>query len=81
LREITPSGSFAKGTAKRSGTDIDLFLYLAAETSETLSQIYNSLDTALKQEGYKTRRQNVSLNIRVNTTQGGVYDVDLVPAK
>lgn len=81
LREITPSGSFAKGTANRSGTDIDLFLSLAPETSETLSQIYNSLDTTLKQEGYQTRRQNVSLNIRVNTTLGGVYDVDLVPAK
>lgn len=81
LREISPSGSFAKGTANRSGTDIDLFLSLAPETPTTLSQIYNSLDTALNQAGYTTRRQNVSINVRVTTSLSGVYDVDLVPAK
>lgn len=81
LREISPSGSFAKGTANRSGTDIDLFLSLAPETSTTLSQIYNSLDSTLTRAGYTTRRQNVSINVRVTTSQGGMYDVDLVPAK
>jgi hypothetical protein len=81
LREISPSGSFAKGTANRSGTDIDLFLSLKPETPDSLSQIYNSLDTALKQAGYTTRRQNVSINVRVTTSSGGLYDVDLVPAK
>src|SRR5688500_4444159 len=81
LREISPSGSFAKGTANRSGTDIDLFLSLMPHTPDTLSQIYNSLDTALKQAGYTTRRQNVSINIRVTTSSGGMYDVDLVPGK
>ena len=81
LRDISPSGSFAKGTANRSGTDIDLFLSLTPETPSTLSQIYNSLDTALTQAGYTTRRQNVSINVRVTVSLGGVYDVDLVPAK
>ena len=81
LREISPSGSFAKGTANRSGTDIDLFLSLRPETPDTLSEIYNSLDAALKQAGYRTRRQNVSINVRVTTSSGSLIDVDLVPAK
>jgi hypothetical protein len=81
LRDVSPSGSFAKGTANRSGTDIDLFLSVASHTPDTLKELYNSLDNALKQAGYTTRRQNVSLNIRVKPIVGGMYDVDLVPAK
>lgn len=71
-----PSGSFAKGTAVRTGTDIDLFISLSSNTPDTLAQVYNSLFTALTQAGYQPKRQNVSLNIRV-----GAYDVDMVPAK
>ena len=33
---ISPSGSFAKGTANRSGTDIALFISLSESTPETL---------------------------------------------
>ena len=29
---VTPSGSFAKGTANQSGTDIDLFISVNSET-------------------------------------------------
>jgi hypothetical protein len=76
LRSVSPSGSFAKGTANASGTDIDLFLSLSESTTATLAQIYETLFEALKAAGYAPRRQNVSLNIRV---QG--QDVDLVPAK
>jgi hypothetical protein len=32
---IGPSGSFMKGTANRSGTDIDLFISLSERTPET----------------------------------------------
>ena len=32
---LSPSGSFAKGTANKSGTDIDLFISLAQNTPET----------------------------------------------
>lgn len=39
LLGIEPSGSFAKGTGNRSGTDIDLFLSLSSNTPDTLSQI------------------------------------------
>ena len=76
LQDISPSGSFAKGTANRSGTDIDLFLSLSPETQETLKEIYESLFAALSNAGYGPRRQNVSIGVRI----GGV-DVDLVPAK
>jgi hypothetical protein len=81
LRDVSPSGSFAKGTANRSGTDIDLFLSVASHVPDTLKDLYNSLDRALKAAGYTTRRQNVSINVRVKTSGGSMYDVDLVPAK
>jgi len=76
LAGVSPSGSFAKGTANKSGTDIDLFISLASTTTETLKDIYESLFTRMTQKGYSPRRQNVSVNIRVNG-----YSVDLVPAK
>lgn len=68
--------SFAKGTANRSGTDIDLFISLASQTTNTLKEIYESLYDRMKAKGYTPKRQNVSINVRVNG-----YDVDLVPAK
>ncbi len=36
LVSVSPSGSFAKGTANRSGTDIDLFVSLSDRTTSTL---------------------------------------------
>ena len=76
LNDVRPSGSFAKGTANKSGTDIDLFISLRPTTEGTLKDIYRSLDERLQYEGYSTRQQDVSLNIRV-----GSVDVDLVPAR
>ncbi|WP_245294532.1 nucleotidyltransferase domain-containing protein [Rhizobium anhuiense] len=76
LLSVSPSGSFAKGTANHSGTDIDLFISLSEETTETLQQIYEKLFDRLTALGYAPKRQNVSINIKVNG-----YDVDLVPAK
>jgi hypothetical protein len=76
LVSVTPSGSFAKGTANKSGTDIDLFISLAQTTPETLKEIYNTLAQKMTEAGYTPKRQNVSINIRING-----YDVDLVPAK
>lgn len=76
LRSVHPSGSFAKGTANHSGTDIDLFVSLSNSVTETLKEIYTKLFNKLKEKGYSPRQQNVSINIRVNG-----YDVDLVPAK
>lgn len=76
LQKVSPSGSFAKGTANRSGTDIDLFLSLAPETPDTLKNVHDTLFVALKNAGHAPRRQEVSLGVRVGGT-----DVDLVPAK
>jgi hypothetical protein len=76
LVSISPSGSFAKGTANMSGTDIDLFISLSSQTSETLKDIYSKLFNYMNSNGYNAKRQNVSINVRVNG-----YDVDLVPAK
>jgi tRNA nucleotidyltransferase (CCA-adding enzyme) len=76
LSSVQPSGSFAKGTANRSGTDIDLFISLSANTTNPLKEIYESLYETMKSKGYNPRRQNVSIKVRVNG-----YDVDSVPAK
>jgi Nucleotidyltransferase domain len=76
LSDVSPSGSFAKGTANRSGTDIDLFISLSQNTTETLKQIYDKLFSRMTQKGYTPKRQNVSINVNVNG-----YDVDLVPAR
>ena len=76
LSSISPSGSFAKGTANRSGTDVDLFISLESTTPQTLKEIYDSLHQKMHVSGYTPRKQNVSINVRV-----GLYDVDLVPAK
>lgn len=73
---VSPSGSFAKGTANKSGTDIDLFISIAQNCPDTVENIYETLASAMTENGYTVRRQNVSINIRVN----GI-DVDLVPGK
>jgi Nucleotidyltransferase domain len=73
---VSPSGSFAKGTANHSGTDIDLFISLSQPTPATLKEIYDSLCKKMTEQGYTPKRQNVSINVKVNG-----YSVDLVPAK
>jgi len=81
LVNIYPSGSFAKGTANRLGTDIDLFISLSSGLSMGLKEIYDSLFTAMSQASFKPQRQNVSINVQVKSEGGGEYDVDLVPGK
>ena len=76
LVAVRPSGSFAKGTANNSGTDIDLFISLAQSTSETLKEIYQSLLNRMSQKGYNPKPQNVSIGVKVSG-----YSVDLVPGK
>ncbi len=76
LLDVHPSGSFMKGTAIKSGTDIDLFISLSEMIQEPLKEVYEKLFTKLTQKGYTPKRQNVSLNIKVLG-----HSVDLVPAK
>ena len=75
LRGVKASGSFAKGTANLSGTDLDLFISLLSDTTGTLKEIYTRLNNRLKEKGFTPRQQDVSINIPV-----GAYRVDLVPA-
>jgi hypothetical protein len=63
---LSPSGSFAKGTGNNSGTDIDLFVSLKNSTTNSLSEIYESLFKTMSQNGYSPRRQNVSINVTIN---------------
>lgn len=76
LSSISPSGSFAKGTGNHSGTDIDLFISLTQQTPTSLKEIYDSLFKKMTEQGYTPKRQNVSINVKVNG-----YSVDMVPAK
>jgi hypothetical protein len=76
LLSMHPSGSFMKGTANKSGTDIDFFISLSEQTTETLKEIYDKLFNRMKEKGYAPTRQNVSINVRLNG-----HSVDLVPGK
>jgi hypothetical protein len=76
LNEAIYSGSIAKGTAISLGTDADVFISLSSTTPNTLSEIYNSLYTALTQDGYQARKQNVSIGVN-----SAGYKIDFVPGK
>lgn len=76
LHQITYSGSYAKGTALDSSSDLDLFISLKSTTDNTLKEIYESLASKLKNSNYTIREQNVSIRVTKYN-----YDIDLVPAK
>lgn len=76
LCEIKLSGSRAKGTAIDIATDLDLFISLSSTTTNSLSEIYNSLYNRVISNGLTARKQNVSIGV---TYEG--KKVDLVPAK
>jgi len=70
------SGSYAKGTAVKGGSDVDLFLSVEPGCPDTLRQIYETLHEAVRASGLPVRRQNVSIG-----TDVGAVRVDLVPGK
>lgn len=76
LCEIKLSGSRAKGTAIDLSTDLDLFISLSSTTTNSLSEIFNSLFNRITSEGLEARKQNVSIGV---TYKG--KKIDLVPAK
>lgn len=76
LSAVHPSGSFAKGTANRSGTDIDLFLSVSESATNSMKEIYDFLFNHMNARGFAPKRQNVSINLQVNG-----YSVDLVPGR
>ena len=76
LSSLKQSGSSAKGTALKGIADFDIFISLKADTTNTLKDIYDKLDTTVKAAGWATRRQNVSIGITHNSLK-----IDLVPGK
>ena len=76
LCETKLSGSRAKGPAIDLSTDLDLFISLTSNTTNSLKEIYDSLYNWVTRKGITARKQNVSIGI----TYGG-QKIDLVPAK
>jgi hypothetical protein len=73
---VTPSGSFAKGTANSSGTDLDLFLSIPADVKNTVAEAYRLLASQLRAHGFAPKFQNVSVRVNV-----GGLSIDLVPGR
>lgn len=76
LSSLKQSGSSAKGTALKGIADFDIFISLKADTTNSLKDIFDKLDTTIKSAGWVTRRQNVSIGITHNNLK-----IDLVPGK
>jgi hypothetical protein len=76
LSLLKQSGSSAKGTALKGIADFDIFISLKADTTSSLKEIFDKLDTTIKAAGWATRRQNVSIGITHNNLK-----IDLVPGK
>ena len=73
---MTPSGSYAKGTAIRGQSDMDLFVSLKSATLGNLRDIYESLFKYLSGCQLKPKKQNVSIGVEI-----AGYAVDIVPGK
>lgn len=76
LNALEYSGSYAKETAVRGTSDVDVFISLKSDTTNTLKEIYEMLVSLAQSNGWSPRRQNVSVGVTVNGTRG-----DLVPGK
>jgi tRNA nucleotidyltransferase (CCA-adding enzyme) len=66
---VTLSGSYAKATAVVGGSDVDLFISLKSDTTQTLKQLYTMLGTFMGAKGFNVRRQNVSIKRAVRKLQ------------
>ncbi|MCM8594663.1 nucleotidyltransferase [Accumulibacter sp.] len=76
LNALQYSGSCAKETGVHGVSDVDVFISLKSDTTNTLKEIYDSLYSLAQQQGWSPRQQNVSVGVTVNGTRG-----DLVPGK
>ena len=76
LVTVHNTGSFAKGTSIRGGTDLDLFISLKPRSGKSLKSMFEGLHKKALKEGLTPRRQNVSIGVQVNGVK-----VDLVPAR
>ena len=76
MNALEYSGSYAKETGVRGISDIDVFISLKPDTTDTLKEIYKKLHNLAQQQGWFPREQNVSVGVTVNGTRG-----DLVPGR
>lgn len=76
LIDVYYSGSRAKGTAISLSSDIDLFISLKSDTTESLKDIYTSLHNSVTANKITARKQNVSIGVAY-----GGHSIDLVPGK
>ena len=76
LNALEYSGSYAKETGVHGTSDVDVFISLKSDTTNTLKQLYDSLYSLAQKQGWSPRQQNVSVGVTVNGTRG-----DLVPGK
>lgn len=76
LNALEYSGSYAKGTGVHGVSDVDVFISLKSDTTNTLKELYDSLHSLTQNKGWSPRQQNVSVGVTVNGTRG-----DLVPGK
>ena len=76
LNALEYSGSYAKETGVHGVSDVDVFISLKSDTTNTLKEIYNSLYALAQTQSWVPRQQNVSVGVTVNGTHG-----DLVPGK
>ncbi|WP_309084062.1 nucleotidyltransferase [Chelativorans sp.] len=73
---MAPSGSFAKGTAVWTGTDLDLFISLHHNTPEPLHTVHEKLFRWMSAEQLDPRPKNTAIGIRY-----AGFEIDLVPGK
>ena len=79
--EIKHGGSRAKGTMVKASYDLDLFCYFdrkADDDGDTLEELYNSVETALGKEFTLQRKRSA---IRVKSSKGVDFHVDVVPGR
>jgi len=76
LNALEYSGSYAKETGVHGISDVDVFISLKSDTTNTLKEIYDSLYSLAQKQGWSPRQQNVSVGVTINGTRG-----DLVPSK
>lgn len=79
--DLYPSGSYAKETAIKGGSDIDLFLSLSSNLGMPLRDIFTDFGRHLRQLRFNGRKLNVrKQNVSQRVTLHGVK-IDIVPAR
>ena len=76
LNALEYSGSYAKETGVRGCSDVDIFISLKSNTTDSLKHIYGSLVAVAQNNRWSPRLQNVSVGVTVNGTRA-----DRVPGK